>query len=100
MLLVPGNHERSTLPHSPIFHHPRFHVFDRSRTFSLEVEGEKVSFGGFPDIRHNVGQSFRRTLEETKLLREQNALKILCMHQAIENAVVGVQNYQFRKDWM
>ena len=27
ILLVPGNHERSRLPATPLFHHPKLHIF-------------------------------------------------------------------------
>ena len=97
MFFVPGNHERSRLPASPIFHHQNFHLFDRPRSFSLEMEGMEVTWGGFPNIRHTVQKDFPSQLAKVGYDRESEALKILCMHQSIEDAVVGVQNYTFRR---
>ena len=97
MFFVPGNHERSRLPTSPIFHHQNFHLFDRPRSFSIEMDGLEVTWGGFPNIRHEVQKGFPSQLAEVGYERESAALKILCMHQSIEDAVVGVQNYTFRR---
>ena len=39
VLLVPGNHERSHIPHALLSLHPRIHIFDRPRTFVLQARG-------------------------------------------------------------
>lgn len=96
ILIIPGNHERSKLPNSPLFHHPKMHVFDRPRTFVIENEISRVAFGGIPNIRHDIEGNFNAAIEQTELLRH-DGLKVMCLHQAIEDAVVGVQNYRFRK---
>ncbi len=43
MFIVPGNHERSRLPASPISHHKNFHLFDRPRSYSIEMKGLEVT---------------------------------------------------------
>jgi len=97
MFFVPGNHERSRLPASPIFHHKNFHLFDRPRSFSFDMNGLKTTWGGFPNIRHQVQKDFPAHLAQIGFESESTALQILCIHQSIEDAVVGAQNYTFRK---
>ena len=97
MFFVPGNHERSRLPSSPIFHHNNFHLFDRPRSFSIDMNGLETIWGGFPNIRNQVQKEFPAHLAQVGFGQDSEALKILCLHQAIEDAVVGVQDYTFRK---
>lgn len=97
MFFVPGNHERSRLPLSPLFHHHHFHLFDRPRCFSMEVKGVKVEFGGFPNIRRSVQEAFPVHLNQIGFSESTDHVRVLCMHQSIEGARVGVQNYTFRK---
>jgi DNA repair exonuclease SbcCD nuclease subunit len=51
LYLVPGNHERSRLPPSLLLAHPRVHVFDEPRVFTLDVGGARVALAGFPYVR-------------------------------------------------
>src|SRR5215470_15193755 len=37
VFIVPGNHERSRLPHRRFLSHPHVHVFDRPETFTVKV---------------------------------------------------------------
>jgi len=97
MFIVPGNHERSRLPASPIFHHKNFHLFDRPRSFSIEMNGLEVTWGGFPNIRHQIQKEFPVQLAQVGYTSKPGSLNILCMHQSIEDAVVGAQNYTFRR---
>ncbi|MCF7923320.1 MAG: metallophosphoesterase [Candidatus Marinimicrobia bacterium] len=97
LFFVPGNHERSRLPPSPLFHHKNFHLFDRPRCYTMEMEGIRVNWGGFPNIRHQAQKDFPGYLEQIGFPQQSDGLNILCVHQAIEDAVVGVQNYTFRK---
>lgn len=97
LFFVPGNHERSKLPDTPLFHHPNFHLFDRPRRFILEVKSHQICLGGFPNIRNNVSGKFAGIINQIGYDTGVQGRRILCMHQAIENAVVGAQNYTFRK---
>ncbi|NQV29640.1 MAG: metallophosphoesterase [Candidatus Marinimicrobia bacterium] len=97
IFLVPGNHERSRLPHTPLFHHPKLHLFDRPRTFTVERSNSRIAFGGIPNIRHDVADSFAGAVHSSGIMEVSAEQKLLCLHQSIENAVVGVQNYKFRK---
>ena len=97
MFFVPGNHERSRLPASSIFHHKNFHLFDRPRSFSIEMNGLEVTWGGFPNIRHQIQKEFPVKLAQVGYTSKPGSLNVLCMHQSIEDAVVGAQNYTFRR---
>ena len=97
LFLVPGNHERSRLPQSPLFHHPGLHLFDRPRTFIVDRGNSRIAFGGVPNIRSNVAGNIEGAIAASCLLDTKAQWRVLCLHQSIENAVVGVQNYKFRK---
>jgi DNA repair exonuclease SbcCD nuclease subunit len=95
VFIVPGNHERSVLPHLRFASHPGVHVFDRPRTWTVDVKGTAVSVSGFPyqrDVRHR----FRAALDETEWSREPAQIRVLCMHQCAEGATVGPSDYTFR----
>ena len=46
--IVPGNHERSTIPFAHLLAHPNIHIFDRPRTFTRLVRGVHVALAGYP----------------------------------------------------
>jgi DNA repair exonuclease SbcCD nuclease subunit len=94
--LVPGNHERSTIPHSKIAIHPRIHIFDRPQTFRVRIRGFTLALAGFPFIRHNIRHAFPRVLEQTDWQNTKADGYVLCVHQALEGARVGPANYTFR----
>ncbi len=95
--LVPGNHERSRIRMSLFELHPRIFVFDRPRTFAIDVQGTRVSLSGFPYFRDGVRERFLTLVEETDWRRHEADFRILCMHQIVEGSQVGVQNYTFRR---
>lgn len=97
VLLVPGNHERSVLPDSPLFHHENVHVFDQPWTIVLPVNGHSIAFGGFPNVRNGVGPGFEQVLTMTGLLETVADLKVLCIHQSVDGSSVGPVNFTFRK---
>lgn len=96
LAVVPGNHERSRLPRQELLDHPRIHVFDRPRAVSLEVRGTPVAIAGFPFERDAVRERFPALLEESGWRSLAEPVRLLVMHQAVEGATVGVQNYTFR----
>lgn len=97
IILIPGNHERSVLPDSPLFHHPNVHVFDQPWTIVLQIRGQAIAFGGFPNVRNGVGPGFEQVLGMTGLLETVADLKILCIHQSVDGSKVGPVNFTFRK---
>ena len=94
VLVVPGNHERSRLPHPGLALHPNLHVFDRPRTFVLEIRGVRVAVAGFP-FERAVRARFPALLERTRWQREAASLRLLCMHQCVEGATVGPGDFTF-----
>ena len=96
VFVVPGNHERSLLPHTRFAAHPRVHVFDRPRTFRIDVRGTPLALAGFPYERAGVRQLFPSLLEQTGWRPEPGVASLLCMHQCVEGATVGPADFTFR----
>jgi exonuclease SbcD len=95
VFIVPGNHERSRLPHLRFASHPRIRVFDSPRTFVADVRGTRVAFSGFPYERENVRSRFADLIRQTAWMRESAAAHVLCMHHCVEGATVGPGDYTF-----
>lgn len=95
VFVVPGNHERSRLPHARFASHPGIHAFDRPRTFSLRVHGRQLALSGFPYERESVRTRFGSLLEQTDWRREENAIRLMCIHHCVEGATVGPRDFTF-----
>ena len=96
VVLVPGNHERSALPFPLLAAHSHLHVFDHPRTIRLDVAGCRVALAGFPCERKAIRSSFSDLVSATRWKVGESDLSLLCLHQTVEGAVVGPQNYVFR----
>jgi exonuclease SbcD len=96
VVLVPGNHERSALPFPLLAAHSHLHVFDQPRTIGLDVAGCRVALAGFPCQRNAIRSSFNDLVSATQWQAHESDLSLLCLHQTVEGAVVGTQNYVFR----
>jgi DNA repair exonuclease SbcCD nuclease subunit len=94
VFIVPGNHERSRLPHLRFAAHPGIRIFDRPRTYVAEVRGRTVALSGFPYER-DVRSRFVEVLARTEWSRTPATDRLLCMHQCVEGASVGPGNYTF-----
>ncbi len=94
--VVPGNHERSRIPHPEIARHPGIFVFDRPRTFRVTVRGLTLALAGFPFVRHGLRDGFRGLLERTGWRGVSADARLLCVHQCIEGASVGPRGFTFR----
>jgi DNA repair protein SbcD/Mre11 len=92
--VVPGNHERSLMPHSRFARHPRLHVFDRPRTFTAGVRGTTVALAGFP-YQRDIRTRFVDLLEQTGWRASGAALSVLCLHHCVEGATVGPGDFTF-----
>jgi exonuclease SbcD len=95
VLVVPGNHERSRLPHLRFARHPNLHVFDAPRTIAVEVNGTRIAFSGFPYERHDVRARFGDIVKETRWTEHDADARMLCVHHCVEGATVGPVNYTF-----
>jgi DNA repair exonuclease SbcCD nuclease subunit len=95
VFLVPGNHERSRIPYPLLTLHENLRIFRAPDTFSLEVRGLKVALSGFPFARRVAGRPFRDLVARTRWRDHDADVRLLCLHQTVEGAQVGVQNYTF-----
>jgi DNA repair protein SbcD/Mre11 len=96
VFIVPGNHERSRLPHLRFARHPRIHVFDEPRTFVIERRGTRVAVAGFPYERRDVRTRFRDLVKASSWTPDCATLHLLCVHHCVEGATVGPADYTFR----
>ena len=96
IVIVPGNHERSRIPHSEHSFHPNLHIFTRPQTFRLNAKRQALAISGFPFVRENIRDSFNRLMEDTGWRAQPADCHLLCMHQSIQGATVGPGNYTFR----
>jgi len=94
--LVPGNHERSAIPHRHLGEHPRIHIFDRPGTFLLKKDNLTAALAGFPFTRHGIRRDFLNLVDQTGWNSTAADIRILCIHQAVDGATVGPANYMFR----
>lgn len=94
VVLVPGNHERSRIPHARFARHPRVHVLDRPRVVDLEVRGTRLRFVGFPFDRR-VRERFPELLRRTGWRPGGGSTDLLCLHQCVEGATVGPSDFTF-----
>jgi exonuclease SbcD len=92
VVLVPGNHERSRIPHVRFARHPRVLVLDRPRVVTLEVRGTRLRFVGFPFDRR-VRERFPDLLRRTGWRPERGSTDLLCLHQCVEGATVGPSDF-------
>ena len=95
VFVVPGNHERGRIPQIRFAQHPRIHLFDRPRTFSVDVRGMRLGVTGFPSERHDVRTQFVDLLEAARWRRVDAHARILCIHQCVEGATVGPNDFTF-----
>lgn len=96
VFVVPGNHERSRMPHGRAAAHRQVRVFDRARTYVIDVRGTRVALAGFPYERRGVRHSFADRLAATGIDSAQADIRVLCMHHCVEGARVGPSDYTFR----
>ena len=94
--LVPGNHERSTVPHGHLATHPHIHLFDRPRTYHLKTANGSLALAGFPFVRTGIRKDFLNRVAQTGWQHTQADARVLCIHQSVDGAVVGPAGYRFR----
>jgi DNA repair exonuclease SbcCD nuclease subunit len=95
--LVPGNHERSAIPHRHLGEHPQIHIFNKPRTFRLQRDNFNLALAGFPFARQGIRHNFLSLIHQTGYHRVEADIHLLCIHQAVEGATVGPVGYMFRQ---
>ena len=94
--LVPGNHERSAIPHGHLATHPGIYLFDRPRCFRLHTDRGSLALAGFPFVRSHVRKEFMQIVERTGWQQVRADARVLCIHQSVDGATVGPSGYTFR----
>ncbi len=94
--LVPGNHERSAIPHPHLAEHPLIHIFDRPRIYRFQKKASTLALTGFPFVRQGIRRNFLQQLDQTGWRQIDADVHVLCVHQAIDGATVGPVGYIFR----
>jgi exonuclease SbcD len=94
--LVPGNHERSAIPHGHLADHPGILLFDRPRTYHLQTAGGSLALAGFPFVRSGIRRNFLNQVAQTGWQHTQADIHVLCIHQSVDGAAVGPVGYTFR----
>ena len=95
VVVVPGNHERSRLPHLRFAQHPDVHIFGTPDTVVIEARGLRIGLSGFPYEPRNVRTRFLELLEQTRWSEHAVDIRLLCVHHCIEGATVGPADYTF-----
>jgi DNA repair protein SbcD/Mre11 len=95
--IVPGNHERSKLPTSLYFNHPNIYIFHYPKTFVVERKNAKIAITGFPCQRNNIRDQFKTILHKADK-KEPADIKLLCMHQTVENSKIETYTFRSGKD--
>jgi exonuclease SbcD len=94
--LVPGNHERSTVPHGHLAAHPNIHLFDGPRTYKLQTATGSLALAGFPFVRNAIRRDFLNRVAQTGWQHMKANSHVLCIHQSADGATVGPVGYTFR----
>ena len=71
-------------------------MFDRPRTFALPFAGGVAAFCGFP-FAADVRARFGALLAATAHVEVEAAVRLLCLHQAVEGARVGTPEFVFSR---
>lgn len=95
VLVVPGNHERARIPYPLFAVQEGLHIFDRPRTIAIETRGVRAAFIGFP-YTWEIRRRFREVYASAIADAPSSDLRVLCIHQCVENATCGPGNFTFR----
>lgn len=97
LYFVPGNHERSRFAYNTLSKSiPGLNVFTKPKTYIQTINGKRIAISGFP-FTSFIRDSFSNLLRQTnyKKVIEYSHTHILCLHQLIEDAKTGIEDYQF-----
>lgn len=94
--IVPGNHERSSIPFRILAEHPNIFIFDKPKYYAPTIRGFKLSLVGFPFVRHDIRKKFHNVLKRTRWKETEADASLLCIHQSIDGATFGVHDFTFK----
>ena len=94
LVMVPGNHDRSTLPTGLFLQHPNLHIFYEPDVFHFTVRKQTLAIAGFPYTR-NIGTEIQGILSTLNPQLDDGHINLCLMHQAIAGAQVNAGNYTF-----
>jgi DNA repair exonuclease SbcCD nuclease subunit len=94
VVVIGGNHERAILPPSLLSRHPRLHILQGAQALSLPTPAGNLAVVGIPFVRGDVRTAVRSTANRFAIPRAD--VSLLLLHQAVEGATVGPQNFVFR----
>lgn len=94
VVVIGGNHERACLPQSLLSRHPRLHILQSPRAVSIPTGAGTLAVVGIPFLRGDVRTAVRDTANRFSVPRAD--VSVLLLHQAVEGATVGPQNFVFR----
>jgi exonuclease SbcD len=96
VVIVPGNHERSSLPEALLFSHPNLHVVRQPGTLIFNLRGTRVAIAAFPCARRQSARCFAELLRATGWQQARAEVNVLAVHQTFESATCGPAGYRFR----
>lgn len=96
VVLVLGNHERSSLPFPLFGVHEGLFLVDRPRRIDLDVGGTRVQVVAMPHDRRGARARVPRALEDLDWQGTFPDVRLLCLHEAVEGARVGPADFTFR----
>jgi DNA repair exonuclease SbcCD nuclease subunit len=104
VFLAPGNHERSQIPRHLWTAHENLYIFDAPVTFVATIARNtpggasplRVALSGFPFARR-VRDLFPQLLAASGYQTARADVKLLCLHQTVEGATVGANDFTFRR---
>ncbi|MCD6578434.1 metallophosphoesterase [bacterium] len=98
MYVLIGNHEKNGFPNELMKLSPNLHIIEESKTEVLTIKGKSVSITGIPYIKKSTDKlstEFAEELKKTGIDRIKSDYKIFLIHQIVEGARVGADNWRF-----
>ncbi len=96
VIIIPGNHERSTIPATLLLAHRNIHIITRPTTLTFQFHGIRIAISAFPCLQRDADRQFAAVLDETEWDHVDADLSILATHQTFESATCGPGDFRFR----
>ncbi len=96
VVIVPGNHERSTIPSCLLLSHPNIHIVTEPCTLTFRSSGLRIAVSALPCLRRGSAGQFSSALDATGWSKTRADVRILAVHQTFESATCGPADHRFR----